>query len=242
MSYYKAKLNDDIVDALENLQCVRYYPNVKKILRHTDKKTLPQGIVSSDGQYIWQAFVEGEEDKWEEFPDGISGVSGNVMLVEIEQEEYDTIKALLDAGKQPVDPEPEPEPEPETDAETLAWAKKKKIELSKTKLADYLEQHPIISTAHGGVEGTYAVTEEKQQLMALNYNTYQIKKAAGLEAVLTWNETGEECEVWTEAEFVQLVIEIEAYVKPLVSKQQAFEKAIQTAETLKEVDEVEVVY
>lgn len=78
--------------------------------------------------------------------------------------------------------------------------------------------------------------------MALNYNTYQIKKAAGVEAVLTWNETGEECEAWTEAEFVQLVIEIEAYVKPLVSLQQAYEKAIQTAGTLKEVERVEIAY
>lgn len=234
--YYKLKIDSEIVDVLEELQYVFYSPKSKDIL-FCRKESEAYGVISGNGQGIWHV------DGWTEFPESVQKrILGTVTIEEIDEDEYQTLKELLDAGEQPEDPEPEPEPEPETDAETLAWAKKKKIELSKTMLAEYLEQHPITSTAHGGVEGTYAVTEEKQQLMALNYNTYQIKKAAGLEAVLTWNETGEECEVWTEAEFVQLVIEIEAYVKPLVSLQQAFEKAIQTAETLKEVDKVEIIY
>lgn len=245
--YYKAFLDGQIVDALEEgkLQCVYYLPAIKRMLNYEGKpkSLLPQGIVSTNGQHIWQASVEGEEDKWNVFPEeALDQVDGTVVLVKIEEEEYRTLRELLDAGEQPVFPEEEPEPVPETDAETLAWAKNKKIGLSKAMLAAYLEANPIVSTAHNGEVGTYSVTEEKQQLMALNYNTYQIKKAAGLDAELTWNETGQECEVWTEAEYVQLIIEIEAYVKPLVSKQQSIEKQIQEATCLQEVDAVEISY
>lgn len=241
--YYKAKLNSEIVDALEDLQCVRYYPDIKMILR-MDKsdQARPQGIISSNGNYVWQASIDGNA-VFEEFPEEATGMyAGTVILYEIDEEEYNNILSLLNDGKVPVDPEPEPDPEPTTDEETLAWAKRQKIDLSKTMLAEYLENHPITSSAHGGVPGVYSVTEEKQQLMALNYSTYQIKKAAGIDAVLTWNETGKECEVWTEVEFVQLIIEIEAYVKPLISKQQSYEEQIQSAETLKGVVDIEIVY
>ena len=245
--YYKAFLDGQIVDALveETLQCVYYLPAIKRMLSHTkkDRNILPQGIVSTDGQHIWQASVEGKEEKWNVFPEeAMDWVDGVVILVEIEEEEYRMLRDLLDAGQQPVEPEEEPEPVPETDAETLEWAKKKKIAVSKTALAAFLEANPIVSKAHKGEAGTYSVTEEKQQLMALNYNTYQIKKGAGLEPQLTWNETGKECETWTEAEYVQLIIEIEAYVKPLVSKQQSIEKMIQEAVSLQEVDAIEISY
>lgn len=242
--YYKAKLNSEIVDALDHLQCVRYYADIDRILRMSDTETeKPQGIISSDGQYIWQASVDGSGDQWDTFPEDAKGkYSGTVVLYEIDAEEYKTIRDLLDEGSTPTDPEPEPDPEPSTDEETLEWAKKTKIAISKAQLAEYLEQHPITSSAHSGVPGVYSVTEEKQQLMALNYSTYQIKKAAGLNPVLTWNETGKECEEWTETEFVQLIIEIEAYVKPLISAQQSYEQQLQDATTLKEVDEVEIIY
>ena len=131
--YYKAKLNREIVDALDYLRCVRYYPNVDRILAlsEKDKNILPQGIISSSGQYIWQASVEGAEDQWEAFPDAAEGMyAGTVVLTEIGFDEYSAIRSLLDEGNTPIDPEPEPDPEPDTDEETLAWAKKKKIEHS----------------------------------------------------------------------------------------------------------------
>lgn len=233
--YYKALQDGNIVDAYDCLQYVRYDEQSKMFLRC--KAGDAQGVIERNGTCIYHV------DGWPEFPESVKDrVPCTVIIEEIDEEEYWVLKGLLDEGQTPTEPDPEPDPEPETDEETLAWAKKKKIELSKSKLAEFLEQNPIVSTAHGGVEGTYSVTEEKQQLMALNYNTYQIKKAAGIEAVLTWNESGEECEVWTEAEYVQLIIEIEAYVKPLVSTQQTYEKQIQASSTLKEVDAVDIVY
>ena len=45
--------------------------------------------------------------------------------------------------------------------------------LSKSMLAEFLENNPIRSTAHGNVEGVYSVTSEKQALMMSQYMTYQ---------------------------------------------------------------------
>lgn len=108
--------------------------------------------------------------------------------------------------------------------------KEHKIAQTKTLLNEYLEANPITSTAHGGTEGTYSITKEKQDLMTSNYITYTIKKTVAPDsAVLTWNETGKECEEWEEAEFIQLVMEIEGRVKPLVSYQQTIEAQIREA-------------
>lgn len=229
--YYKAFTDGKITDALEGFQCVRYFPEIKKILRCRENED-PEGIISGDGQKIWQ--VEG----WPKFPESVcERISGTVTLIEIEEEEYLVLKGALESGETVEQPESEPDPEYQ---ETLEYVKEKRIAVSKKNLAAYLEEHPLVSTAHGGVEGTYSVTEEKQNLMALNYTTYQIKKAAGMETELTWNETGKACEVWTEQEFVQLILEIETYVKPLVSRQQEMEVQIQAATTLKGVDAIEI--
>lgn len=149
-----------------------------------------------------------------------------------------------------VEPEPIPEPEPEppyvpTEEELkaiLEQNKREKILLSKTMLASYLETHPITSAVHGGVEGVYSVTSEKQTLMMSQYMTYQIEKQANPEAKLTWNETGKSCEEWTEEEFVQLILEIKAYVYPLVSYQQTLEEQISACETQEELDAIIINY
>lgn len=120
--------------------------------------------------------------------------------------------------------------------------KNEKIKLSKTMLADYIATHPLTSTAHGGVAGVYSVTEEKQSLMTSQYISYQAEKNVNPNAVLTWNETGKSCEVWTEEEFLQLVIEIKQYVYPLVSYQQTIEEQIDAATSIQEVDEIVIDY
>lgn len=230
--YYKAVQEGTVVDVYNGLQYVRYDERSNMFLRCEEEEA--QGVIQRDGACFYQV------DGWPGFPESVQDRSaGNITIMEIQEEEYKILKELLDAGQVPEEPEPE---EPAVSEDTLSWAKKTKIALSKSKLAEFLEQNPIVSTAHGGIAGTYSVTEEKQQLMALNYTTYQIKKAAGIESVLTWNETGKECEIWEEAEFVQLIIEIEAYVKPRVSAQQSYEQQIQAATTLKEVDAVEIIY
>lgn len=229
--FYKVKQNNVIVDALDNLQCVRVFGAMNIILRCKEKED-PQGVISTNGQYIWH--VEG----WSEFPD-MTGVDGTVQISEIDEEEYNVIRAALDEGSEiPADPEPEDDQEPE-DEEAIDFVKRQRISYSKKLLAKFLEEHPFASAAHGEV-GIYAVTEEKQQLMALNYTTYQIQKAAGIDAVLTWNETGKACEEWTEEQFVQLILEVQQYVKPLVTRQQHIEMEIQAAQTAQEVMDIEI--
>lgn len=120
--------------------------------------------------------------------------------------------------------------------------KGEKILKSKVLLAEHLASHPLVSTAHNGIAGTYSVTEEKQSLMTGQYVSYQAEKLANPNAVLTWNETGKSCEVWTEAEFLQLVVEIKQYVYPLVSHQQAIEESIHAAQTLDEIEAIVISY
>ena len=121
--------------------------------------------------------------------------------------------------------------------------KANKIEDSKVLLADYLERHPLVSNCHGGVDATYTVTTDKQTLMASNYLTYTIAKQSGVEnPVLTWNAAGCECEVWTEQEYITLVLQIAEYVKPLVALQQSYEVQINACETQEELDSINIVY
>ena len=118
-----------------------------------------------------------------------------------------------------------------------------KISESNTILEDYLERHPLVSDCHGGVEATYNVTYKKQTLMANNYMTYTLEKETGAEnPTLTWNATGEECEPWTEEEYVTLVLQIKNYVKPLVALQQSYEKQIKNCETQEELDAIAIIY
>lgn len=116
------------------------------------------------------------------------------------------------------------------------------INLSKVKLAEYLETHPLVSTCHNNVEGVYAITKEKQDLMMQNYSTYAIKKQMGVEAALTWNETGDVCEVWQESEFLQLISETESVVKPLVTKQQSLEKEIKLCTSINSIKGISLDY
>ena len=124
----------------------------------------------------------------------------------------------------------------------LENAKEMKINESKLLLEEFLINNPLVSSCHGGVEAKYTVTSEKQSLMASNYLNYTIAKGVGIEPILTWNSAGSECEVWTEQEYVTLILQIGEYVKPLVSLQQSYEVQIRSCTTQEELDEIEIVY
>lgn len=127
-------------------------------------------------------------------------------------------------------------------AELFKQKKIEKISFSKSELAKFLETHPITSTAHNNEEGIYSVTSEKQTLMMSQYMTYQIEKSVNPDAELTWNETGKSCEIWTEEEFLQLILEIKAYVYPLVSYQQSIEEQINICETEEALNNIVIDY
>ena len=62
------------------------------------------------------------------------------------------------------------------------------------------------------------------------------------DAKLRWNEAGKACEEWTENEFLQLILEIKAYVYPLVFYQQRIEEEITKCTTQKELDIIVIDY
>lgn len=117
-----------------------------------------------------------------------------------------------------------------------------KILESKALLERFLETHPLLSNCHNGVEAFYNVTSDKQALMSSNYLTYTIKKSLGLEPVLEWNSTGNECEEWLEEEFLTLVLQISEYVKPFISLQQFYEVKIKECKTQEELDNIVINY
>lgn len=138
---------------------------------------------------------------------------------------------------------PEPyEPTPEELEAVFQQNKTNKIALSKLMLAEFLENNPIHSTAHNNIAGIYSVTNEKQTLMMSQYMTYQIEKTVNPDAKLTWNETGKSCEEWTEEEFLHLILEIKAYVYPLVSYQQKVEEEIYKCTTQEELEDISIDY
>ena len=63
---------------------------------------------------------------------------------------------------------------------------------------------------------------------------------AGIPDVLTWNCTGGVCEEFTNEEIIQLIYEMNAYITPLVSKQQHLEKDIVSCETKEELLEINI--
>ncbi|MSA03960.1 hypothetical protein GKG47_21045 [Lactonifactor sp. BIOML-A3] len=130
----------------------------------------------------------------------------------------------------------------DTESMTLKELKQYRINESKQLLAEYLSNNPLNSDCHNQTMGTYSITKEKQDLMISNYITYQIKKQTEPNTELTWNETGKSCELWTEAEFLELICQVEQKVKPRVSKQQALEEEIMDCKTKEEVSAVVIDY
>ena len=121
----------------------------------------------------------------------------------------------------------------------LTGLKEYRIKLSKVNLATYLQEHPVTSSAHKGKEGLYSITEEKQSLLMAMIMMATINP----EYQPSWNTVGEPCSYdWTLTELQTLAADIEAVVRPLVSKQQGMEAAINKAGTIEAVKAVSIVF
>lgn len=121
---------------------------------------------------------------------------------------------------------------------TLDEEKGAKIAESKEKLAAWLERHPMTFT-----DGKkYSVTEEKQALLNSNLASYERAKSAGIDYLLKWNASGEECVEWTYENLVALSLSIAEYVSPKVARQQAIEIAIKAAQSSAELKEIVICY
>lgn len=113
--------------------------------------------------------------------------------------------------------------------------KNEKIEESKVLLAEYLSSHPLFSKAKYTEGRYYTVTEEKQRQLTSKMAMYNIYSQQSLSyPLLKWNDVGNICEDWTVEELTKLAMEIDAYVTPLVEKQQAYEKMVQKVSNIEE--------
>ena len=122
--------------------------------------------------------------------------------------------------------------------DTLSPLKMAKITESKTKLAEWLANNPLLYS-----DGKYySVTEEKQSLLNSNIASYERAKALGIEYPLKWNSTGEECVEWSYTDLVALSLTIAAYVAPKVSKQQSIEISIKSCENTEDLDRIVISY
>ena len=73
--------------------------------------------------------------------------------------------------------------------------------------------------------------------------TAQMALASGAEYNPSWNASGEECTYdWTLEELTQLAFEIEAMVRPLVSRQQSMEVAINEATNVDTLNAIDITF
>ena len=159
-------------------------------------------------------------------------IDGAVDVTADVPEDFEPYKYKLENGSFLLNPDYVP-PSADISAEKLA-----KIEESKTKLAEWLANNPLLYS-----DGKYySVTEEKQSLLNSNIASYERAKALGIDYPLKWNSTGEECTEWTYESLVTLSLTIAAYVAPKVSKQQSIEITIKSCETAEELDKVVISY
>lgn len=127
-------------------------------------------------------------------------------------------------------------------SQALNNEKNAKITFSKELLKNYLELHPLISICHNNTKAIYSVTLEKQNLMLKEYYMHLIAKSLGQSHQLKWNSKGAEKEIWTEEEFIQLMLEVENYVNPLVALQQFYETQIKNCSTYEELNNINIIY
>ncbi len=126
----------------------------------------------------------------------------------------------------------------EIQAVSIETVKAAKIADSKTQLADYLEAHPLTYT--NGKQ--YSVTAEKQSLLTSALARHQVALSSGIETILKWNATGEECVEWNYNDLASLALLIANYVEPLVAKQQLIEVAINCCKTVQQVKAIKIDY
>lgn len=141
---------------------------------------------------------------------------------------------------------------------TIKQMKTEMIEKTKVNLSNYLNTHPLVSSAKGGVELEYSVSLDKQNQLTSAIANY-ISKALPyivsnslsegqtleeymdtLPIPLLWNSKGDTCEQWKYSELNQLKNEIFDYVMPIVEHQRKLEKTISSCTTQEELTSINI--
>lgn len=133
--------------------------------------------------------------------------------------------------------------EPDPSQMDLATLKEYLVGKSKENLETFLFQNPITSSCHQATSAEYSVTFEKQTQLNNAIALCTIHEQLGDSYTPSWNSHNGQCTYdWTKTELVQLAIEIEAFVKPYISKQQSMESQIRNASTKEEAQAVSITF
>ena len=121
----------------------------------------------------------------------------------------------------------------EIDADRLPAARAARIARSKADLAAYLASHPLTWT-----DGeAYSITLDKQAQLTATLVSAQVDGEPP-----EWNTPGGQCRSWDVAELSALGVAIKNRVKALVKYQQGQELAMDAAQTMAELEAIEVDY
>lgn len=118
---------------------------------------------------------------------------------------------------------------------TLTDIQENQIAWTKKNLAKYLEDNPLFSRVKYEDGRYYNVTFQKQQQLSSKLMLYKLYEGENIPYVLTWNDTGNINEEWTYEELLQLSVEINNYVSPLIEEQQKLEVKIKNIEDQEEL-------
>lgn len=175
----------------------------------------------------------------EQCDDNYSPAENELILNRQEEAEMFPIPCRWDEKTQSWESAPVPdEAKPKPDPDALPKAKEARAVQSKSDLESYLASHPITWT-----DGNqYSITREKQQQLTSKILSAVLAAQTSTPYDLTWNATGEECITWTLEELSALAFAIDARVTALVSYQQKKEVEILAAQTLEELEHIEVDY
>ena len=124
---------------------------------------------------------------------------------------------------------------------TLLELKEEKIKESKSMLAEYLEEHPLISDVTGEFE-EYTCTMDKQNQLVQTLMIYNLSLNSNVDYTPMWNTRGGICEPWSIENLTALSFEMEQYVYPFIHYQQSIECLIRNVETLEELELIEIDY
>lgn len=120
----------------------------------------------------------------------------------------------------------------------LEETKSSMVQKSKDDLEVFLANNPIT-----WVDGKkYSITREKQQQLTSKILSATLAAQTQMEYNLTWNSTGEECVPWELSDLASLAFAIDRRVTSLVSYQQKKEIEITKAQSLSELEAIEVDY
>lgn len=120
--------------------------------------------------------------------------------------------------------------------------KVEKIVESKEKLSAYLENNPLVTDCHDNKIGIYTITEEKRNMFTSKFTAHMALVQAGIEDVMTWNETGKACEVWTDNECIVFIAQWNNITTALVKYQQDVEIEINSCEDIESVKAITIDY